>query len=362
VIGVDAEVRRLVGWHAPPEALVLSLYLDITGGAEAALVRAQEALARALDDDADPRAGALLGCVRGRWAALADRTRRAEAEGYAAVASFHCAEPALESTLRLRFPVEPRCDLGRDPFLRQVLIYAEEYESTVCVVLGAPVVLCEVSLGDLTRSVTLSPTHGRTEDEEVNAALYRMVTDDPKLHVVLLGAPARVEASWGALSDAVRARVIDRVDEALAPTDRRFLPAVHRSLQAYERRQEAAGVAALLRARTQGEPVALGLQETLSAINQGRIEALYVLRGFQGRAWLCDACDRLEELPAPPACTACGATVCVVPVEEHLLDQAAACGAEVETVLESEALRAAGGVGASLQAPRSQERASHTHG
>ncbi|MBI5517312.1 MAG: hypothetical protein HY909_26300 [Deltaproteobacteria bacterium] len=352
MIGLDAEVRRLVGWHAPPETLVLSLYLDLTGGASAALAAAREALTRSLDDPGDARAAALLGRVNARWGALSARARDAELAGYAALATFHCAAPSLESTLCLRFPVEARCDLGRDPFLRQVLIYAEEYESTVCVVLGERVTLCEVSLGDLTRSALVVPTHGRSEPEEVNAALYPMVSDDPKLHVVVLGPPERAEALLAGLSDAVRERVIDRVDEALAPTDPRFLPCVHRCLQAYERRAEATGVARLLRARDEGDAVALGLRETLTAINQGRIATLYVLRGFRGRAWLCDACDRLGEPPTPPVCVVCGATVTEVPVEEHLLDQAAACGAEVETVLASDALAEAGGVGAWLQSPR----------
>jgi hypothetical protein len=50
----------------------------------------------------------------------------------------------------------------------------------------------------------------------------------------------------------------------------------------------------------------------------------------------------------PPACVACGASVSVVRLEEHMLDQAHGCGAEIETVFESAELAALGGVAAEV--------------
>jgi hypothetical protein len=86
----------------------------------------------------------------------------------------------------------------------------------------------------------------------------------------------------------------------------------------------------------------------VDAINRGSIQKLYILQSFTGRGWLCDACDRVGLLPEPPACTACGASVARVELKQHLIQQARACGAEIETVLESSTLADLGGVAAEL--------------
>lgn len=349
-------VRNLVDFSAPPDAQVLSLYLDISQGKEKeALAFAREECGLLLDLEEEAAPGSLEEMVKEVLSSLAGEIEEARAEEYDGLAFFLCAAPPLHQRIRLRFPFQNQAQVGRDPFLRQLLFYTEEYEQAVCVTLGdGTISLCEVHVGDISRTREILPTHGRSPGEELNAVLSRLLREDPRLHVILLGEEKRRREIEPLLSQTVLGRVIDRIDEPLVPQSPRFLPAIHRSLQAYERRSEEEGVARLLPSRAEEGAVAVGLKETLDALNRGTVQTLYILQDFSGTGWLCDACFYLGLPPAPPLCLACGASVSEVPLEEHVLDQAAALGAEIETVFSSEALAKIGGVGALLHdVPRS---------
>ena len=192
--------------------------------------------------------------------------------------------------------------------------------------------------------------HRVHDDGRLRVELHRVLHDGLKAHLVVLGASADRARLLAAIEPALRERVIGELDEAIDPTSEGFLPAIHRLQQAYERRSEAAGVRSLLTpaVAADGAEVARDVNAVIEAINQGRIQKFYMMQSFAQRGWLCDACDRLGLLPAPPSCTACGASVARVPLERHLVQQARACGAEIETVYESDELVAIGGVAAAL--------------
>jgi len=342
-------LRYLVEWAAPPETRVLSLYLDLSEDAE------QEAceFARAAWDDLlvqhaeAPGIEALDALAQQELEQLPARVERARQRDHDGLALFLGHEPPLRQWISLRFPFENQAQVGRDPFLRHLLSQAEEYEQCVAVVLQADLAtVCEIHIGDLVRARQVAPTLRRDLAGELNTVLARLVRDEPHLHLIIMGKPARRDAVVARLSQDVQTRVLQRVDRAVSPGEPGFLRVVHRCLQDHERRSEAAGVARLLRLRAQGEEVAVGPDDTLACINRGKLKVLYVLQSFSLRGWLCDVCDYLGELPAPPFCLACGATVSDVPLEEHVHDQAAACGAEIDTVFSSEDLFEVGGIGA----------------
>jgi hypothetical protein len=345
-------LKQLVDWGSEPGTLVLSLYLDIGPGHERrALSYAEGAcdeLLGHLDADSEEER-AFDEMVRGLLDTLAAEIELARAADYDGLCVFACAEPALHEVVRLRFPFTNQADAGRAPHLRQLLYYQEEYEQSVGVtVTPGDIHVCEIHVGDARGALKIRPTHGRTREQETAATLHRLLHGQPHLHVILMGEPAARAALEAAFDQPIVDRVIARLDEALLPSDNGYLRGIHRALQAYERQAEAAGVAALLARQRAGLPAAVGLHETLEAINRGKVSTLYLLQSFSTRGWLCDVCGRMGILPAPPACTACGASVSVVPLEEHMLDQAAACGAEIDTVFESEELSGLGGVAALL--------------
>jgi len=337
-------LRELVEWTAPAGTPVLSLYLDIAPGHEEEAIDFARIHCEELTEEMDRAFVALVRqCLEGLAAAVAE-ARAADHDG---LALFLSAEPPLDARVALRFPFENQALVGRDPFLRHLLTCAEEYERSVCLVIAEDVVhVCDIHIGDLTATREVRASQRRSLADEVVAVISRVLRDEPSTHLILMGPPGHRDPIEKRLPHDAQARIIDWIDEAPVPGDPELLRLVHRSLQAYERRTEAHGVARLLALREEDEEVAIGLGETLATINRGKVKKLFTLQGYEHPGWLCDVCDLLGALPAPPACLACGASVSEVPLEEHIYDQAAACGAEIETVYESESLARVGGIGA----------------
>jgi hypothetical protein len=339
-------LRELVEWSAPPGTPVLSLYLDVAPGRAEAAVDFARLSCEELTEERDRPFVSLVRELLDTLPEIVADVRAADHDG---LALFLCAEPPLNARVALRFPFENQARVGRTPFLRHLLTLAEEYERSMVLIASAGQVhMCDLHIGDLVNAREVRASQRRDLVDEVVATVARALRDEPATHLILMGAPDEREPLEKALPHDVQARIIDWIDDAPAPGDPELLRLVHRSLQAYERRTEAHGVARLLALREDGEEVAIGLAETLAAINKGKIHKLFTLQGYEHRGWLCDVCDTLGALPAPPACLACGASVSEVPLEEHLYAQAAACGAEIETVYASEPLARAGGIGATL--------------
>lgn len=348
-------LRRLVDWTAPASALVLSVHLDLRRESADGDPgeRAVEACNALLEQQArEPGAEALAALVHPFLEGLRSQALGAQQRGYQGLVLFLCAEPRLQESVRLRFPVPTGAAIARRPRLRHLLALAEEYERALCVLVGpVSAKVCEVHLGDPIREREITSSQRRQMPQELAAMLARKVREDHLLHVILLGSPSDRDVVEEALSRDVVARVIGRVDQAPESDSPEFLAAVHGALQAYERRAEEEGVARLMWLRDDGQEVAVGLPATLSAINRGKLRTLFVLQSWAEPGWVCDACSYLGTLPAPPFCLACDAPVSVTPLEEHLLDQAAACGAEIETVKHSQVLADLGGVGALIDDP-----------
>ncbi|MCU0687686.1 MAG: hypothetical protein MUF34_36500 [Polyangiaceae bacterium] len=338
-------LRALFDWPAGPDTLVLSLYLDVARGREdAALDFARQECDALLEALAGKR-HRLEPLLRAELDALPAAIDRARAEGYDGLAFFLSASPPLRELARLRFSFDNAAELGRSPRPGQLLFFAEEYEASVAVVAHeGSVRLVALEVGDVRGVHALRPSHGRSPAAELNVELHRRLHERPGLHVLFVGDPTARDPLEAGLDATIAARVIGRIDGPASPDDPEFLLAIHRVQQAHERRAEEAGVARLAPAREAGEPVALGVAETLDAINQGTLQKLFLLQDLPLKGWVCDGCDYLGTPPAPPACVACGASVSVVPLEEHIVAQAAACGAEIETVLESATLGSYGGV------------------
>ncbi|HEU4405752.1 MAG TPA: hypothetical protein VFS43_10710 [Polyangiaceae bacterium] len=339
-------LHTLFDWRSGPDTLALSLYLDVAKGRDdEALAFARRECEALLDARADGASAGLAALVRDELEALPAEIDRARSEGYEGLALFLSAEPLLRERVRLRFSFENSAELARAPRPGQLLYFAEEYEASVAVVVGpGGVRVVGLEVGDVKSDHPLRPSHGRSLAAELNVELHRRVHERPSLHVIFLGEPAARDALEAGLDRGLAARVIGRVDRALAPDDAEFLISIHRVQQAHERRAEEEGVARLAPAHEAGEPVALGVDETIDAINRGTLAKLYLLQDLPLKGWVCDGCDYLGTLPAPPACVACGASVSAAPLEEHIVAQAAACGAEIETVFESATLGAYGGV------------------
>jgi hypothetical protein len=183
------------------------------------------------------------------------------------------------------------------------------------------------------------------------ATRVRRWAERHRLRPVLLAGPAEmVEAVFAELPEAFRqqATLLRENLSYLSPAElhARFEPALER----WKRDHEAARVEALL-----GDGVsrtALGVDETLARLQEGRVRELLIARGIGGTVRQCARCGRVDRA-ADPACQTCGGARHSMPVRVVIPELAHRHGASVDVVAGRAAsrLRGAGGVGAWLGPP-----------
>jgi hypothetical protein len=169
---------------------------------------------------------------------------------------------------------------------------------------------------------------------------------------VLLAGPAEmVEAVFAELPEAFRqhAALLRENLSYLSPAElhARLEPALERR----KRDHEAARVEALL--SDGASRTALGVDETLAQLQDGRVRELVIARGIGGTVRQCERCGRVDR-SADPACPSCGGARHRVPVRAAIPDLARRHGVPVEVVAGRAAtrLRGTGGVGAWLRGAR----------
>lgn len=116
-----------------------------------------------------------------------------------------------------------------------------------------------------------------------------------------------------------------------------------------ERQEEARLIQSLITAAAKGREGVLGLDETLGAVHEGRVQTLVVRDGFRAAGFRCQGCGFLTT-HAPEACPFCGqAFETIEDAVEMAVRRVMADGGEVEIVHESPELVEAGSIGALLR-------------
>jgi peptide subunit release factor 1 (eRF1) len=104
----------------------------------------------------------------------------------------------------------------------------------------------------------------------------------------------------------------------------------------------------LLNRAAQGGLAVVGIQETLAAVNTGRVHKLILHCDFQSQGWRCRSCDTLGEA-MPPQCTACGGEVVAVELGEALVSGVLRTDGLVEQIEPDARLAPYEGVGALIR-------------
>jgi hypothetical protein len=168
--------------------------------------------------------------------------------------------------------------------------------------------------------------------------------------VLLAGPTEMVEAVFAELREEFRQRaaLLRENLSYLSPAElhARLEPALER----WKRDHEATRVEALL--GDGGPRTALGVDETLARLQDGRVRELVIARGIGGTVRQCERCGRVDRA-ADRACPTCGGARHNMPVRVVIPELAHRHGVLVDVVAGRAAsrLRAAGGVGAWLGPP-----------
>lgn len=148
--------------------------------------------------------------------------------------------------------------------------------------------------------------------------------------VLLVGPNAMIDPVFAALPAHLRSRVAT-VQENLSRLSPATLHArVQPALARWQRDDEAARVEAVLRERASGR-VAVGLEQTLTRLQEGRVRELMIARGVTGTVGQCQRCEWADASPSAN-CARCGGQRRAAAVRVFLPDLARRKGVSIDVV------------------------------
>lgn len=286
---------------------------------------------------------------------------------------FSCAPRALWQVYELQVRVPTLARFAERPVIAALAAVLDEHERYLVVVVDKEQArLMTVYLGRIEHETRITDDYpGRTAAGGWSQARYARHREDHLhrhlLHVVevlrrearrqpfdrlILGGPP--EAAHGlraVLPAGLRARVVGLFPGELFARESEVLERVQRLEEAAERQAEQALVARLIEAGRDAGPAALGWNETLQALGEGRVHKLVRAEGITRRGRVCPT-GHFAAVEAIARCPICGArTDGRLDLAEWAVERAYDTDASVEEVraAAARALRREGGIGAVLR-------------
>ncbi len=268
------------------------------------------------------------------------------------VAMFSCSAEGFWKVIELPVRVSSQVVVEPAPHVRQLESVLDEYERFGVVVADsqrARVFLFE--LGELVERTEVAEAVEDVRHQHLHQAAglaFRLYQETPFDHLVI-GAPPEVAAELAAnLHPYLRERIVERLSLSVHATDeqvRRVALDVERTV---ERRKEQALVRRLRDAVGAGRRGVGGIDATLRALVERRIDHLLVSQGYGAPGWHCRPCGYLARVGrrCPLCLEAMEQTSDIV---EHAIEEAVAQSCRVEVCVENADLDVLGGIGALLR-------------
>jgi peptide chain release factor subunit 1 len=286
------------------------------------------------------------------------------------IALFTCAGADLWVELPVPIPFDDEFTVADRPALRQLARLHEDYTNALVVLVDSRAArLCEVVLGGLLAETDFASEfpgrhkqggwaqmryqrhvkeHMDRHHKEVAEYLASYLTTHPHTHIILSGQNDIVTNFRHFLSPQVRQQIIAEASIDFRASADRILELARDVLQQHEREEEQASVTLLLNRAAHGGLAVVGRQQTLAAVNTGRVHMLLLQQDFHCSGWRCLACSHLGEA-LPAQCTVCGSPVAAVELGEALVSGVLATDGFVEIIAPHHRLATYEGVGALLR-------------
>jgi peptide chain release factor subunit 1 len=286
------------------------------------------------------------------------------------MALFTCHGADLWIELPAPIPFEDEFTVADRPALRQLARLDEDYTNALVVLVDSRAArVCEVVLGGwLSETDFTNEFPGRHKQggwaqmryqrhvkehmdrhhKEVAEYLASYIAAHPQTHIILSGQNDIVTNFRYFLSPPVRQQIIEVASLDQHASAARILEVAQEALQRHEREEEQASVALLLNRTGHGGLAVVGLQETLAAVNTGRVHTLLMQQDFHRSGWRCLTCSHLGET-LPSRCAACGGSVAAVELGEAMVSGVLRTDGFVEVIAPHDRLAAYEGVGALLR-------------
>lgn len=287
------------------------------------------------------------------------------------VVIFSCQAKGLWEVFPLPFPVRDRITVARRAYLTPLQDLLEDFGKYGVVLVDrerARIFLFE--LGDVTEVSRIigeeikkhkqggwaAPRLQRRVDviahqnfKEVVEATQAFVQKHDCKMLILAGSPENVASFRDLLPTELRKAVVGEISLAMDASEADVRDKVLAFIQDYVQAQEEALVEELITVAAKRGPAVLGLDDTLTMLEQERIRTLVISEGFDAAGAQCANCGYLAGQPLQ-SCPYCNAPM--VP-HEHVvnaaLHRAVDMGLQVEIINKSEELDRAGHIGALLR-------------
>jgi peptide subunit release factor 1 (eRF1) len=286
------------------------------------------------------------------------------------LALFTCTGADLWVEFAAPLPFEDEFTIADRPALRQLARLDDDYTNALVVLVDSRLArVCEVVLGGFLAATEFSNEfpgrhkqggwaqmryqrhvheHMDRHHKEVADYLASYLTLHPKTQIILSGQDTIVANFRTFVPTQVQQHIIEAVHLDMHESYTRILEVAQEVLQRHEREEEQANVRLLLHRAGQGGLAVVGMQETLAAVNTGRVHRLIMHRDVRRPGWRCLDCGVLGEASVPQ-CTVCGGTVTDVELGEELVRGVLRTDGQVDVIEPDARLASYEGVGALLR-------------
>lgn len=369
----EDDIRSLAAFKGG-DAPVTSVYLDVDGGRHVRfqdVVHSAEALLKeALQKhDGHPSVAADIERVQAFVRGGLDRSRTR------GLVVFSCSAQDFWRVVELPVPVRDQVVVNHSPCVRQLEAVVDEYERFGVLLADkqrARVFVYE--LGELVESTELLDSLPRGEDEDMGLARgggrdqlqqhasalvhqhLRHAADaafrlyqDRGFERLIVGAPDEIASELeSVLHPYLKERLEAKCHIPVNASDDEIRSAAHAVEAEVERRKEAELVARLRDAVGSNNRGVAGLDDTLKALVERRVDTLLVSHGYGHPGWRCPSCDHICRVGR--SCPVCEAEMNAVDdVVEEAVEEALAQSCDVDFVVGNADLDVLGSIGALLR-------------
>jgi peptide chain release factor subunit 1 len=184
--------------------------------------------------------------------------------------------------------------------------------------------------------------------KEVVDYLEEFLKKENVRRIVLAGPGSAKKEFHNYLPDHLQKRVIELVDEDFDVPEGKLISDSLESFFAKESQEENEMVDNLRAEILKGGLVAYGIDDTLSAVIEGRAELLLISMGKKSKGWKCEMCNIFRS-GSMETCYKCGKEVFSVDVIEEMVEAAEGMGTTLEFIKDNDFLNQLGGVAAFLR-------------
>jgi len=359
----EKDVRELAAFHGD-EAPVLSLYLSTDPSRH--MKEEAKLTLRGLLKQASALGGASSDAQRVEH--FLDLEYDWQSKG---LALFSCQEKGFWRAFALGVPVDNHVFVADRPYVKPLSDILDEFGRFAVVLLdqeSARIVLyhlgnVEATAGTIGAELKHHKQGGwaaqrlqRRETGKAHQNLKEVVTlaqEFCKEHgctrLILGGQEETVSKFMGMLPKAMRDRVVGTLTADMTASETEIFERARDVIESAERAREADLVKRMVTAATKGGAGAIGLADTLTALQDERVHALLIAEGYQAKAYQCGHCGYIGA-QKKDACAYCGGKMTpITDAVDAIVRRAIQRGVEVDFVPDDEELKRAGSIGAILR-------------